>query len=249
VITCKVSLYADETLIYSAADSNEDKQLFQTNIDALHKWSMKWKMPFNTKKCEVIVFSKTPKAYPVFDPSYALGCTPLKCRQEIKYLGIIHLKFEQHITSKIKSASKILGCIKYSLYEAPANSKLLAYTSLCRPILEYSDTLWNPADSANIDALGSLTISKEDKASQKLEINSNYNFSKTGKKTLRLSLLMRILSDESKHQTLASAYNELTKNKNKYTMYTRAAQRGEPTSIYAASKVYFNSFLPRSDYL
>jgi len=57
---------------------------------------------------------------------------------------------------------------------------------------------------------------------------------------------MRVLSDESKHQTLVSAYDELTKNKNKYTMYTWAAQRGEPTSIYAASKVYFNSFLPRS---
>jgi len=33
-----------------------------------------------------------------------------------------------------------------------------------------------------------------------------------------MSLLMRILSDESKHQTLASAYDELTKNKNMYTM-------------------------------
>jgi len=57
---------------------------------------------------------------------------------------------------------------------------------------------------------------------------------------------MRILSAESKHQTLASAYDELTKNKNKYTMYMRAAYKGEPTSIYAASKVYFNSFLPRN---
>jgi len=61
-------------------------------------------MPFNTGKCEVIVLSKTPKTYPVFDPSYALGGTPLKRRQEIKYLGIIlqsNLKFEQHVTSKI----------------------------------------------------------------------------------------------------------------------------------------------------
>jgi len=229
VITCKVSLYADDTLIYAAVNSNEGKQLFQTNIDALHKWSMKWKMPFTTEKCEVIVFSKAPKAYPVFDPSYALGGTPLKCRQEIKYLGIIlqsNLKFEQHITSKIKSASKVVGCIKYSLYEAPANSKLLAYTILCRPILEYGNTLWDPADSANIDALervqsqairfinkikGRQGISE---AQNKLELQ----LLKDRRKTHRLSLLMRILSDESKHQTLASAYDELTKNKNKYTI-------------------------------
>jgi len=51
-----------------------------------------------------------------------------------------NLKFEKHITSKIKSASKILGW-------------LLAYTSLCIAILEYGDTLWDPAENQTCDAI------------------------------------------------------------------------------------------------
>jgi len=63
------------------------------------------------------------------------------------------LKFEKHITSKIKSASKILGCIKYTLPEATKKGKLLAYTSLCIAILEYGDTLWDPAENQTCDAI------------------------------------------------------------------------------------------------
>ena len=45
-------------------------------------------------------------------------------------------------------------------------------------------------------------------------------------------LLMRILLEENKHKSLSSAYDELT-NRDKVTMTTRAAIRGEPTSAYA----------------
>ena len=60
------------------------------------------------------------------------------------YLGMemqSSLKFDKHIVSKIKSAWKILGRVKYSPHEAPERGKLLAYTSLCWPILEEGDTL------------------------------------------------------------------------------------------------------------
>ena len=53
-VSCNVSLYADGTLLYSEVNSNQEKQFFQMNINALHDWSTKWKMPFNTNKCEII---------------------------------------------------------------------------------------------------------------------------------------------------------------------------------------------------
>jgi len=31
------------------------------------------------------------------------------------------------------------------MYDAPKDAKLLAYTSLCRPILDYADVVWDPA--------------------------------------------------------------------------------------------------------
>ena len=97
-----------------------------------------------------------------------------------------NLRFEQHITTKIKSASKVLGCIKYSLHEAPEKGKLLAYTSLCRPILEYADTLWDLSDNTSRDAIEHvqsqavrfIKTSKADAESQRLAPNSSSNHSK-----------------------------------------------------------------------
>ena len=43
-----VSLYADDTFLYAEVQRQEDKLKFQSNIDALHQWSLTWKMPFNT---------------------------------------------------------------------------------------------------------------------------------------------------------------------------------------------------------
>ena len=40
-VSCNVSLYADDTLLYSEVNSNQEKQLFQMNINALHDWSTK----------------------------------------------------------------------------------------------------------------------------------------------------------------------------------------------------------------
>lgn len=83
---------------------------------------------------------------------------PPKCVQETRYLGVkiqtqSNLEFENHITFKISSALRVLGCIKYSVHEAPEKCKLLAYTDLCWPILEYGNTLWNPYDNTTSGAI------------------------------------------------------------------------------------------------
>ena len=46
---------------------------------------------------------------------------------------------------------KILGGIKHFMYNAPAEAKLLAYTSLGQPILEYADVVWDPHTKTNIN--------------------------------------------------------------------------------------------------
>ena len=42
---------------------------------------------------------------------------------------------------KDDEASKALGSLKHILKQAPQEVRLLAHTSLCRPILEYADTV------------------------------------------------------------------------------------------------------------
>ena len=61
-----------------------------------------------------------------------------------------------------------------------------------------------------------------------------------------MSLLNKILSNENKHSALASAYDEISQDRVDYTMTTRSQTRGELNSIFATSKNYHNSFLPRT---
>ena len=77
-------------------------------------------------------------------PSYRLGTTNVLWVEETRYLGGVtlqqNLKFDkQHISEKVDKASRILGIINHTIRTAPEKSKMLAYASLCRPIMEYAD--------------------------------------------------------------------------------------------------------------
>lgn len=252
-VSCNVSLYADDTLIYAKIQTRADEIRFQNNIDSLVSWSTKNKMPFNRTKCEVIVFNQG--ATPL--PQYSISDHLLQCVDITKYLEVVlqsDLKFKKHISDIMGSANRTLGCIKYTLHGAPEKAKLLAYTSLCRPKLEYADVLWDPSDNASIEDL-ELVQNKAVRFIKNIKGRRGVTEARTSlgiqtlqerRKAHRISLLMRILSDQNKHDTLSADYDEIVNCRSQATMKTRAAERGEPTSIQASSAVYHNSFLPRS---
>ena len=147
-----------------------------------------------------------------------------------------------------------LGAIKHILKQAPQEGWLLAYTSLCRPILEYSDTVWDPTLAKEMESLEMLQhravqliarLSRRDSVTGSCS-ELGLQPLKQRRKNHRLSLLMKILQDEERHSTLAVAYNEITGECQKVTVTTRSAARGEITSVYVASNVYHSSFLPRT---
>jgi len=61
------------------------------------------------------------------------------------------------------------------------------------------------------------------------------------RKNHRITLLLRILRD-----VLSSNYHEILKSRADANMMTRAASRGELTSIWAKSKLFYGSFLPQT---
>ena len=251
-LDCNVSLFADDTLIYQEVTSPEEEQRFQNNIDNLLKWSIDWKMPFNTAKCQVMAFNQ--RSTP--NPTYFLGDDALTCVTKATYLGVTvqsNLQFTSHINTKVTEAKRTLGLIKRTLHNAPKKAKLLAYTSLCRPKVEYAATLWDPYNKGlihdiemvqnqairfimNIKGLkDSITVARE-----QLELETLQD----RRKRLKMSLLMRILSKEECHKSLSATYDELMNDRANTTIITRAALRGEPTSISATTSIYHNSFLP-----
>ena len=250
-VDCCVSLYADDTLLYQHVKTATDAANFQLSIDALYNWSQRWKMPFNDNKCHAIAFGNK-----TFLPSYKLGNTSLEWVEETKYLGVTiqtNLKFDKHIEHKTRQASKVLGMVKFTLYDAPRQARLLAYTSLCRPILEYADSVWdlslkktiNDIEMVQNRAVRFISRLKGRDSVSEARCELGLQTLQERRKNHRLTLLTRILQAEDTHSALSSAYEELVDD-HIVTMTTRSAARGELTSISTNSRCYHQSFLPRT---
>ena len=54
------------------------------------------------------------------------------------------MKWGCHIDYAANKALRVLGLIKHVLYDAPEKVRLLAYVTLCRPLLEYACEIWDP---------------------------------------------------------------------------------------------------------
>lgn len=114
-LSCKVSLFAYDTLIFAPLNDENDHRNFQGNINNIHQWSIKWSMSFNIQKPQLRIFAKKENCH----GSYTLAGLNIA-----KYLGITlqnNLRFYAHIDNKnkIKKASQILCLIKTTLACTP----------------------------------------------------------------------------------------------------------------------------------
>lgn len=88
--------------------------------------------------------------------SYNINGTQLVKVHEHKYLGVIltsNLKWDSHIVHITSAALRKLFYIRRCLRLAPKSTKLLAYTTYIRPVLEYASTVWFPYTATNIKKL------------------------------------------------------------------------------------------------
>ena len=72
------------------------------------------------------------------------------------YLGVEvqkELKWKTHINNITSKANRTLGLIKRNLNRCSQEIKAKAYTTLVRPKLEYSSTLWDPYRKCQINQL------------------------------------------------------------------------------------------------
>ena len=55
--------------------------------------------------------------------------------------------FEEHLVNNQHNERMVLGANNHMLCDA----RLLAYTSICRPILEYADTVWDATQKSLVE--------------------------------------------------------------------------------------------------
>lgn len=149
----KLKLFADDSLLYRTIKTPQDSKILQRDLDHLQKWEIKWKMVFHPDKC--LTLKITNKIKPIHTKYFIHGIG-IEEKKSAKYLGVIidsSLRWKDHYSSINKKANNILYLLRRNLNKCPRDIKARCYTTLLRPILEYSSPIWDPHYLNDIDFL------------------------------------------------------------------------------------------------
>ena len=145
-IKSSLGLFADDTKIYRPIISPTDIDLLQQDLKLLLDWCGTWLSSLNFTKCKHMSIgqkSTTNQCYFYLDNEAHQICT-VKEEKDLSVIFDEHLHFNTHIKEIIHKANNVLGTIKRTFNSRDANLIRLLYTTLVRPILDYSSTIWNP---------------------------------------------------------------------------------------------------------
>ena len=144
---------------------------------------------------------------------------------------------------------KLLEGMKHLLHDAPAEAKLLNYTSLCWPTLEYAHAVLDPSTKNKIhddiiepvqnSAIRLISNFKgcTDSVSEtrnQLQLQSVED----RRKNQGLCFLTLIFQNEELHRILIRENDEIARDRLLVTVTTRAAAKGEPISISTKKSVF-----------
>ena len=142
-----VRLFADDCLLYRTIKSQDDHIALQDDLYKLEEWAKKWGMQFNASKCYILSINKKSSRY------YQLNDTILQEVEDNPYLGLTisnDLKWSKQINKTAKKASSSLGFIRRNLHRCPKETRLQAYVSLVRSLLEYGAVIWDTSIKQDI---------------------------------------------------------------------------------------------------
>jgi hypothetical protein len=155
-VKSQVRLFADDCLLYRSIRTQQDHIQLQEDLNALEAWASMWGMHFNPTKCYVMTVGRGKR---LSNWIYTLCKQPLEQMENNPYLGVLlnqDMKWSPHIAKITKKANGILAFLRRNLKSCPSPLKETAYSSLVRPILEYSCTVWDPhlkKDVKSIEAI------------------------------------------------------------------------------------------------
>jgi hypothetical protein len=138
-IVSNCSLFADDALLYNTRDNC---RILQEDLCKLESWSHNWQLSFNPSKCSVLTIGESNSQQIFF---YA--GVQLQIVSSHPYLGIelsFDLKWSKHIDKIEAKANRLLGMLARVLKSADTKTRMVAYNTLVRPVLEYGCQVWDP---------------------------------------------------------------------------------------------------------
>ena len=152
----RLSLYADDILLYKPVNSVADVSHLQQDVNLILSWMDAHGLMPNHSKTQLLPITRTKRPFPI---NISMGSHPIPPCRSVKYLGVTissNLTWSEHIKSTCKKAKQWLGFIHRYLGQSPPNVRHQIYRATVLPKLEYCCAVWDPHYATDIDALESV---------------------------------------------------------------------------------------------
>lgn len=148
-------LFADDTKLYREIRSIDDKNILQSDLINLEKWSEKWLLKFHPNKCKVLAIkSKEKRVYSMSGTTgEQLDLDNITSEKDIGVTVDEDLNFRTHIQLGVNKANSILGLIRRTFTFLDEKMFKLLFKALVRPHLEYASSVWSPYMTKDIELI------------------------------------------------------------------------------------------------
>ncbi|MEW8542639.1 MAG: reverse transcriptase family protein, partial [Candidatus Thiodiazotropha sp.] len=248
-INTNVRLFADDTSLYIIVDTPERAAVsLNSDLQAINQWATEWLVDFNPSKTFTMTISR--KTTNVPHPPLFLAGTNIQETDIYKHLGLHfsnNLSWSEHIRIITQTAWQRLSLLRGLKFRLKRFSLEKIYISFVRPLLEYSDSVWDNLTQEEINLLESVhteaarIVSGATKLCNIERLLSDLSWEPLYKRRRkhRLVLFYKMVN----HLTpdiLSDLVPPYVRESNPYSL----RNADDIQTIHARTNLYFNSFLP-----
>ena len=160
--SCKVSLYADDTVIYITHNNvQEALNLVQSDLNKLVEWCTDNKVTINCKKTKYCIYGmrSNVKRSKSFDTVLSLNNNVLDRVSSYKYLGFIldeHLNFNKHISEMCSLVNHKLYLLSRIRRFLTTQACLTIFKTMVLSVIEYGDVIYAGSTTGNLGKIDKL---------------------------------------------------------------------------------------------
>ena len=248
-IHSSIRLFADDTSLYIIVDNPQQAaNLLNADLAKIHLWASRWLVSFNPSKSESMTLSR--KQNKPLHPPLNMAQLNINEVTSHKHLGLIFSddgSWHEHI-DHIKAKSWFrLNIMRKLKFQLDRKSLEIIYTSFIRPLLEYSNVVWdnctqyesNDLEKIQNEAARIVTGATKLTSLQSLYIETGWESLASRRQKSKLVLFYK-MQNEMTPEYLSSLAPPTVGSTTRY----RLRNESDLQTIPAKSQQYYHSFLP-----
>ena len=141
--TVTSKMFADDIKMYTELKNQNSTVNFQTQLDSICQWSIRWQLPISYAKCNLPHLGRQEANGALL----AINGIPLATLSFTKDLGVVidpDLKFDLHINDIVARAKQRAAIIHRCFISRNTGNLIRAFKTYVRPMLEYASQTWSP---------------------------------------------------------------------------------------------------------